>query len=236
MSIIIGSARIDENKKLTGGKSGDQKQISENDIKGEVSMQNFYVHSKGWYVLRAKNSTHATKLAICMKTACNNKHIGYDQNNRLGVIKYGTQTNVDTECDCSTLVRQCVIEATGTDPGNFTTLNEKDKLSATGLFENPFSYTAKTKLLTGDILVTKTKGHTVIVVSGEVKYPTLRKGSKGEYVKKLQTILKENGFATLQVDGDFGEMTKIAVIEFQGMNKLTKDGICGPKTWEKLLS
>lgn len=236
MSIIIGSARIDENGKLAGGKPGDQKQTVLDDKKGEVSMQNFYVHSKGWYVLRPKNSTHAEKIAICMKTACNNRHIGYDQSNRLGIIKYGTGTNTDTECDCSSLVRQCVKEATNVDPGNFTTGDEVAKLSATGLFEPAFSYTAKTKLITGDVLVTKTKGHTAIVVSGELEYPTLKKGSKGEYVKKLQTLLKNNGFTTLEVDGDFGEMTKIAVIEFQGMNKLTKDGVCGPKTWQKLLS
>ena len=52
----IGSARHDENGKLTGGRPGDQTGT-------EVSMQNFYVHKKGWYVLRPKTKDMADKLA-----------------------------------------------------------------------------------------------------------------------------------------------------------------------------
>ena len=45
MSIIIGSARVDEKGTYSGGASGDQKQTSStNDTKGEVSMKPFYVH------------------------------------------------------------------------------------------------------------------------------------------------------------------------------------------------
>ena len=43
-TIMIGSARINERGKLSGGVAGDQKQVSSaNDTKGEVSMQPFYV-------------------------------------------------------------------------------------------------------------------------------------------------------------------------------------------------
>ena len=88
-TIMIGSARIDERGKLSDGVAGDQKQVSSsNDTKGEVSMQPFYVHSKGWYILRPKSSTLAAKMAERMIAACNNKNIGYDQGNRLGVIIY----------------------------------------------------------------------------------------------------------------------------------------------------
>ena len=38
--IIIGSAKIDEHGKATGGKAGDQKQKTSPDYKGEVAMQN----------------------------------------------------------------------------------------------------------------------------------------------------------------------------------------------------
>lgn len=165
-TVIIGSARHDENNKYNGGAVGDQLQTSStNDTKGEVSMQNFYVHSKGWYILRAKSATHANGIATAMKRACNNVNIGYDQGNRLGIIKYGTATTTKTECDCSALIRQCVIEATGKDAGNFTTANEVTKLMATGLFDK-YTYTSGTTLYTGDILVTKSQGHTVAVVSG----------------------------------------------------------------------
>ena len=52
--IIIGSARHDENGKYSGGMVGDQ-------TGKEVSTQNFYVSSKGWYIKRTvlidKNNT-----------------------------------------------------------------------------------------------------------------------------------------------------------------------------------
>ena len=64
--------------------------------------------------------------------------------------------------------------------------------------------------------------------------PTLRIGSRGSSVKTLQSILNEHG-AHLTVDGIFGNLTKLAVISFQGLNDLQKDGIVGRKTWEKLL-
>lgn len=164
--IIIGSARIGENGKISGGIAGDQKQTSVSDYSGEVSMQDFYVHSKGWIILRVKDDDIALKLALSMTTACSNANIGYDQNERLGIIKYGTESTTKTECDCSSLVRQCVIEASGKDPGNFNTETEAKSLMNTGLFDR-IIYTSKTPLYTGDILVTKSKGHTAIVTEGE---------------------------------------------------------------------
>lgn len=164
--VYIGSARIDENGKINGGKAGDQKQTSTPDYKGEVSQQPFYVHKKGWIVLRPKNKNIAMRMASAMIRLCNNKHIGYDQNNRLGIMKYGTNSEVDTECDCSSAVRKCVQEASGIDAGNFNTSTEVDALMKTGLFEK-IPYTKGMPLYTGDVLVTKTKGHTAIVTAGD---------------------------------------------------------------------
>lgn len=172
MSIMVGSARIDERGNASGGAAGDQKQTSaKNDLTGEVSMQKMYSHSKGWYILRPKSAAHAVKMADLMKAACNNANIGYDQGNRLGVVQHGIMTSVKTECDCSSLVREVVKEATGKDPGNFTTANEAASLEATGLFESKRSYVSQsaTPVYDGDVLVTKTKGHTVIVVSGNAR-------------------------------------------------------------------
>lgn len=168
MAIKIGSARVDERGKLSGGRAGDQ-------TGGEVSEQAFYVHKKGWYVLRAKSIQQAMGIAERMHTACCNSHLGYDQSNRGGVLVNGIDTKANTECDCSALVRACVKEATGKDPGNFTTANEVAVLSATGLFEPVFAYTSKTILCTGDILVTKTKGHTVVVTAGALRTPEVPK-------------------------------------------------------------
>ena len=172
MSIMVGSARIDERGNVSGGAAGDQKQTSAtNDLTGEVSMQKMYSHSKGWYILRPKSAAHAVKMADLMKAACNNANIGYDQGNRLGVVQHGIMTAVKTECDCSSLVREVVKEATGKDPGNFTTANEAASLEATGLFESKRSYVSQsaTPVYDGDVLVTKAKGHTVIVVSGNAR-------------------------------------------------------------------
>lgn len=57
---------------------------------------------------------------------------------------------------------------------------------------------------------------------------TIKRGSKGDAVKTLQTTLN------LLVDGIFGPLTEEAVKEFQKANGLTADGIVGPKTWAKL--
>lgn len=236
MGVMIGSARLDERGKISGGNAGDQKQTTTPDTKGEVSMQTFYMHSKGWVILRPKSPTHAFEIAQAMERACNNQNLGYDQNGRLGVVKYGTRANVKTECDCSSLVRECVIEATGKDPGNFTTSNEVSALLYTGLFDRiPCNNAADVKK--GDVLVTKTKGHTVVVVSDSDSaqiYPTLRKGSKGGYVKELQTILNYNYGEHLIVDGIYGGATMGAVERFQKLKGLRVDGICGPKTWAEL--
>lgn len=160
MEVMVGSARSDENGKLTGGISGDQ-------TGREVMEQLFYIHVKGWYVIRAKSDEHAEKLAERMKVACNNSNIGYDQGNRLAIIGHGTGSKTRIECDCSSLVRQCIIEATGKDPGNFTTSNERSVLNKTGLFDTAKAYTKGMTLYNGDILVTKTRGHSAIVTSAK---------------------------------------------------------------------
>lgn len=56
----------------------------------------------------------------------------------------------------------------------------------------------------------------------------LKKGSRGEEVKKLQRLLN------LYPDGIFGPLTEEAVKEFQKANGLTPDGVVGDKTWAKL--
>lgn len=186
MATIIGSARIDEKGKILGGKAGDQKQTSNPDYSGEVSFQKFYVATKGWFILRAKDADIAVKIADAMTRACNNKNIGYNQAKRLDILKATTSTKEPTSCDCSSLVRQCVKEASGKDAGNFTTANECGALMATGLFDKS-EYRQGMSLYTGDILVTKTKGHTVIVTSG-----TARKWEDDKPAKKSITeIAKE---------------------------------------------
>lgn len=64
---------------------------------------------------------------------------------------------------------------------------------------------------------------------------TLRKGSKGALVKKLQRALWKLGYNLPSgVDGIFGNETLAAVKGFQKAKKLEVDGIVGPKTWAAL--
>lgn len=62
----------------------------------------------------------------------------------------------------------------------------------------------------------------------------LKKGSSGDDVKKLQTILKARGYYTRQIDGDYGKYTVIAVKKLQTAQGNTPDGEFGPKTCSKL--
>lgn len=62
----------------------------------------------------------------------------------------------------------------------------------------------------------------------------LSKGSTGEDVKKLQTILKSKGFYSRQIDGKFGKWTKKGVIKLQNEQGNSPDGVFGPKTCKKL--
>lgn len=244
MTIYIGSARVDENGNYSGGKPGDQKQTSTNDLKGEVSIQPFYVHKKGWYVLRPRTKVIAKGIADAMVRACANANIGYSQSDRLGIIKNGTRTNVPTNCDCSSLVRQCINEASALNLGNFTTANEKDVLMQTGMFEL-FLYEPGLKLYTGDVLVTKTRGHTVVVTSGEVKVSpdsvayattrdTLRVGSKGKDVKYLHQQLRKLKFGLDPENDYFDTTTKLCVLYFQTTHDLKPDGVVGQKTWAEI--
>lgn len=210
MAIYVGSARIDERGKLSGGSAGDQKQTSSgNDTKGEVSMQPFYVHSKGWYILRPKSIDVANKIANSMITACNNPNLGYDQSNRLGIIKYGVNTKTKTECDCSSTVRACIINATGKDVGNFTTANEVSVLENSGLFEKKISYINQTStpVFNGDILVTKTKGHTVVVTSGNPRNNSNSNTSSTSTYTKTQFIKDVQSVIGAKVDGIAGKET-----------------------------
>ena len=65
------------------------------------------------------------------------------------------------------------------------------------------------------------------------KHTTVRKGSAGAQVKELQEKLNYIGFS-LATDGSYGAKTESAVKDFQGNNGLNPDGVCGPKTWNKV--
>jgi len=190
--IKVGSARIDEHGNISGGRAGDQ-------TKKEVATEPYYSHPKGWYMLRAKDIELAKKIAQAMREGCSNDNIGYSQSDRYGVITnlktYGriAKISVKTNADCSSLVRACCIQA-GIQVGDFNTVSEVSVLERTGAFHKAVAVTPNTKLQVGDILVTRTKGHTVIVTESDYKpetQPKPKPQTGGKAKKSIEEVAKE---------------------------------------------
>ena len=258
MTYMIGNAWCDENGNATGGKAGDQIQQAVHDYKGEVRQQAFYKSSKGWYVERLKSAKQAIKARKLMVKACDNVNIGYSQSDRYGVIKKGVATKEPVNCDCSSLVREVLREATGVEIPDFYTANEISVLSKTGLFEESINYSDGTTLYEGDVIVTRTKGHTAIVTEGESRKNTYPKPKvavtsksiaraegieefvyKGDTVKWVQYQLCKAGFQQKidnagGIDGVCGSGTTNCIQQFQKEHDLEVDGICGKKTRKAL--
>lgn len=251
MSVIIGSARIDENGNASGGRAGD------NNGK-EVSTQNWYLHNKGWVVIRAKSDAVRKKIAQDMQYACDNPCIGYDQSQNRTLFeivkKLGydcSKVHVDCETDCAQLVRVCVLYA-GIKCDDFYTATEISVLSKTGAFDVLWDekYCKHEDLLkAGDILCTPVKGHTVVVLTdgagtayqrkmSMADVPILEVGMIGHDVVAMQALLYQFGYnlGSFGIDGEFGSSTLKALKKFQSEHGMNADGVCGKKTWKALIN
>ena len=172
MAVKIGNAVRDENGTGHNGQAGDQDSF-------EVRVQDWYLSSKGWKIIRAKSKEVREKLAYAMQRACDNDKIGYDKSDRYTAYNWcKSHGNYDpgmitdpVEVDCSALVRLCCVYA-GIDVGDFYTGNEVSVLRATGQFniiEDERITNTPDYLLRGDILVTRITGHTAIVLTNGPK-------------------------------------------------------------------
>lgn len=65
--------------------------------------------------------------------------------------------------------------------------------------------------------------------------PVIKYGTNGRFVECLQTILKKYGWYAGEIDGSAGPMTVSGIKLLQTALGVGTDGICGPKTWTKLL-
>ena len=131
MAVTVGSARSSFGNALPGDQSSGK----------EVSTQAWYLHSKGWYVYRAKDLETRRKIADAMEKACKNDDIGYSQPSRnmlwndvksVGFDPSKTTKKVNT--DCSALVRVCCAYA-GIKLDDFITSSEGTRLLASGKFD-----------------------------------------------------------------------------------------------------
>lgn len=257
MAVKIGHASGSENRTIKG-KAGDQ-------TGREVFTRNWYRHSKGWVALRCTVPGMAEYIAEAMEKACKNNDIGYDQyengtlwNNIKDKGFDPSKTTKKVETDCARLVRVCVQYAAVKMGLNITipdfyTATLANVLVRTGLFEKltASKYTTQDDYLErGMILVTKTKGHTLVILTNgsKAKGPAviektdslgdryLQNGCEGPDVKELQSMLIQLNYnlGKWGADGDFGDATEAAVRRFQEMNNLEVDGIVGKLTLEAI--
>lgn len=66
--------------------------------------------------------------------------------------------------------------------------------------------------------------------------PVIKHGSTGDFVKALQKILQHYGWYSGEIDGHAGNITVSGIKLLQTAMGIVTDGICGPKTWGKILS
>ena len=174
MAVRVGSARSSFGNTSPGDQAGGK----------EVSTQTWYLHGKGWYVYRAKDPAVREKIADAMEKACANDDIGYSQptrntlyNDVKGKGFDPSKTSKKVNTDCSALVRVCCAYA-GIMLSDFITSNEGATLVKSGKFDKLAAdkYCKQADyLMRGDILCTRTKGHTVVVLTDgrKAEYPAI---------------------------------------------------------------
>ena len=211
-TVRIGQATADEKGGVKGGKAGDQ-------TGGEVSMSNWSYSSGDNYntwntVFRAKDASARLRIAQAAIDACNNNHIGYDQNSpdRKSCFKVAQKVGFDlskitTDCEltCSELANVCIAAAGLKSylPENkmayVDSLRSKLKDSSEFVRYTVSAFTSKNdKLIPGDIIMSD--GHTAIVV----------KTPKRSATKSVTTVAQE------VIDGKWGsgDARKIALESF----------------------
>lgn len=70
-----------------------------------------------------------------------------------------------------------------------------------------------------------------------VELPVLQRGDTGEAVRAMQILLRGRGFGVgwYGADGEFGAATEEGLRAFQRVKTEETDGVCGERTWSRLL-
>lgn len=234
---MIANSGSDERGKYSGGQVGDQ-------TGREWCVRTWYSRP-WLCVLRYPDEKVGQKIAEIAREGAENNYIGYDQGkrttfwNELKKVGY-RPSKIKVKCseDCSAGV-SAVVKAVGYLMGidklkaiseNNWTGSMRSAFKSAGfevLTESRFLLSDK-YLKPGDILLNDNY-HTAInldtgsAVHKPIKYsggfpiipPVLKKGSKGNQVDRLQRFLNWYGNYGLVVDGDFGNKTEKAVLDFQ---------------------
>lgn len=254
----ISNSGSDENRKLHGGKAGDQS-------RKEWQLRSWY--RRPWTViLRHPNQAVALRLAEMAIDAALNDKVGYDQYQRYTywaqLEKAGydpKQITTACEADCTAGVNANVkgigarfsIPALESLPKAVNSRNMRKLYTAAGFKALTGSkYTGGTDyLLPGDILLYETHHAATNVTCGKAvrgewnpeRMPqneplpgdrVLSKGCKGPDVREMQEALLRLNYPLPKygADGDFGSETEQAVEEFQRDYHCEVDGVFGPES------
>lgn len=209
MAVRIGHASIDERGKIKGGNAGDNNGR-------EVYIKNWYLHSKGWVVLRCKDASKREKIAEAMEKATKNNQIGYDQYQRDTLFNNvkdkdfdPSKTTKKVETDCSALVRVCIAYAYGKDiAGNIRTVTLPSTLVKTGEFT---MYTSakycksSDYLMRGDIICTPISGHVVVCLDDGAKVKENNKKDDSKILEWQKSAIADGfEFPKFGADGEWG--------------------------------
>ena len=132
-----------------------------------------------------------------------------------------------------TLVTEtCVNEAKGTTSGVVHTALSNKKWTYWGLYKG-----VEYDFIPGQEKPTPPSTPSTPSEPVESSTPTIRKGDKGDGVRRLQELLLKAGESLPRygADGDFGNETSKAVKHFQTTHGLKADGIVGKLTWAELV-
>lgn len=158
----------------------------------------------------------------------------FDKNPKVGdqiFFKYSNDSSTADHTGIVVKVTNTQIETIEGNSNNQVRRRTYSRSNSTILGYGHPRFDAETK--TTPTTVSKTKTCTVTL-------PIIRKGNTGAAVKTLQRLLRQLEYVgsdgkLLAVDGKFGPGTEAALIRWQKKHLGSADGICGVKTWTKLL-
>lgn len=102
------------------------------------------------------------------------------------------------------------------------------------------SWTCLYRIIEKEEIIKKAQGELIMNKKDNLKtlirfLPIIKKGSTGEMVKCLQTIMNSFGWYVDAIDGHAGDNTVTGIKLLQTALGVNNDGICGPITWSALL-